>query len=85
MNVLDAVHQGGGTSWTIESLVADLPNGVIYLYYFYQFDRPVVLNVADELAHPRARAAERTLSGGGSAGGRARRSTGDCDRRRGGR
>jgi hypothetical protein len=52
--VLDAVHQEGGTSWTIESLVADLPNGEIYLYYFYQFDRPVVLNVADELAHPRA-------------------------------
>lgn len=52
--VLDAVHQGGGTSWTIESLVADLPNGVIYLYFFHQFDRPVVLNVADELAHPRA-------------------------------
>lgn len=53
-DVLDAIHQGGGSSWTIESLVADLPNGVIHLYYFYQFDRPVVLNVADELAHPRA-------------------------------
>lgn len=30
--VLDAVHVGGGTSWTIESLVADLPNGIVYLY-----------------------------------------------------
>jgi hypothetical protein len=53
-DVLDAVHEGGGSSWTIESLVADLPNGVIYLYYFYQFDKPVALNVVDELAHPRA-------------------------------
>ena len=50
----DAVHQEGSASWTRNSLVADLPNGAIYLYYFHQFDRPVVLNVADELAHQRA-------------------------------
>jgi hypothetical protein len=53
-DVFDAVHQEGGTSWTRQSLVADLPNDTIYLYYFCQFDRPVVLKVADELAHPRA-------------------------------
>jgi len=53
-NVLDAVHQEGRGSWTIESLVADLPGGVVYLYYFYQFDRPVVLNVAEEIASARA-------------------------------
>ena len=53
-SVLDAVHQQGATSWTIASLVADLPNGVVYLYYFYQFDRPVVLHVEEELANPRA-------------------------------
>ena len=52
-SVLDAVHQEGGSSWTIASLVADLPNGLIYLYYFYQFDEPLVLNVAEELANPR--------------------------------
>ena len=52
-SVLDAVHQQGGTSWTISSLVADLPNGVVYLYYFYQFDRPVVLNVKEEIANAR--------------------------------
>jgi hypothetical protein len=52
-NVLDAVHVEGGASWTIESMVADLPNGIVYLYYFHQFDKPVVLNVADELANPR--------------------------------
>jgi hypothetical protein len=53
-SVLDAVHQDGGSSWTISSMVADLTNGVVYLYYFYQFDRPVVLNVKEELANPRA-------------------------------
>jgi len=53
-DVLDAIHVEGGNSWTIESLVADLPNRVIYLYFFHQFDKPVVLSVADELAHPRA-------------------------------
>jgi len=52
-NVLDAVHVEDGSSWTIESMIADLPNGIIYLYYFHQFDKPIVLNVADELANPR--------------------------------
>jgi choloylglycine hydrolase len=54
INVLDAVHIEGNSSWTIESMVADLPNGMVYLYYFYQYDKPVVLNVAEEIAHPRA-------------------------------
>jgi len=52
--VLDAVHESSVMSWTIESMVADLPKGKVYLYYFHQFDRPVVLDVAAELAHPRA-------------------------------
>ncbi|MBN1136948.1 MAG: hypothetical protein JXM73_10195 [Anaerolineae bacterium] len=52
-SVLDAVHVEGSASWTIESLVADLTHGIVYLYYFYQFDRPVVLNVAEEIARDR--------------------------------
>jgi len=52
--VLEAVHMDGGASWTISSLLADLPNGLVYLYYFHQFDRPVVLNLQEELANPRA-------------------------------
>lgn len=51
-NVMDAIHQEGA-SWTIESLVADLTNGVIYLYFFYQYDNPVIINVIEELANPR--------------------------------
>jgi hypothetical protein len=53
VDVMDAVHQEKPT-WTIETMVADLVHGVVYLYYFYQFDRPVVLNVKAELLNPRA-------------------------------
>jgi hypothetical protein len=51
VNVLDAVHVEEDTSWTLESMVADLPHGIVYLYYFYQYDRPVVLNVMEEIAN----------------------------------
>jgi len=53
-DVLDAVHVEGGSSWTIESMVADLPNGIVYLYHFHQYDQPVVLNVAEEISSGRA-------------------------------
>jgi hypothetical protein len=51
VSVMDEVHQEK-PSWTIETMVADLANGVVYLYYFYQYDKPVVLNVKDELLNP---------------------------------
>ena len=51
--VMDAVHMEKGSSWTIETMVADLVHGVVYIYYFFQYDRPVVLNVKNELANPR--------------------------------
>ena len=56
VNVLDAVHLEGIdlSSWTIESMIADLPHGIVYLYYFYQYDTPVVLNVMEEIASGRA-------------------------------
>lgn len=52
-NVMDAVHEEQGASWTLETMVADLVNGVVYIYYFYQYDHPVVLNVENELSNPR--------------------------------
>jgi len=52
--VLDGVHEETVSGWTIESIVADLSRGRVYVYYFHQFDRPVVLDVAEELADPRA-------------------------------
>jgi hypothetical protein len=51
-NVLEAVHMEGA-SWTIESMAADLTSGIVYLYFYHQFDKPVVLNVKDELSNPR--------------------------------
>ena len=53
-SVLDAVHVEAGTGWTIVSLVADLSEGLVYIYYFHQFDRPVVLNIKEEIASGRA-------------------------------
>ena len=53
-NVMDAVHVAESSGWTLETMVADLVNGIVYVYYFYQYDRPVVLNVKYELANPRA-------------------------------
>jgi hypothetical protein len=52
-DVMDAVHVSKGSSWTIETLLADLVHGDGYIYYFFQYDRPVVLNVKYELSHPR--------------------------------
>jgi hypothetical protein len=52
-DVMDAVHVSKGSSWTIETMVADLVHGNVYIYYFFQYDRPVVLNVKYELSHPR--------------------------------
>ena len=52
-NVLDAIHTESNTSWTLGSMVADLTQGKLYLYYFYQFDNPVIIDIADEIANPR--------------------------------
>ncbi len=52
-DVMDAVHVSSGSGWTIETMLADLVHGEVYIYYFYQYDRPVKLNVKYELAHPR--------------------------------
>jgi hypothetical protein len=51
-DVMDAVHTEGA-SWTIETLVADLTEGIMYIYYFYQYDKPVIINVKDELTYSR--------------------------------
>ncbi len=48
-NILNATHQEGSVH-TLYSTVYDLKQGVIYLYYFHDFDHVVVLNLKDELA-----------------------------------
>jgi hypothetical protein len=51
--VMDAVLVSSGSTWTIETMVADLVKGIVYVYFFYQYDRPLVLNVRQKLANPR--------------------------------
>ena len=52
-DIMDAVHVSKGSSWTIETMLADLVHGNVYIYYFFQYDHPVVLNVKYELSNPR--------------------------------
>ena len=49
-SVLDAVHVASPSGFTILSVVGDLPQGLVYVYLFHQFDAPIVLNVAEEIA-----------------------------------
>ena len=50
VSILDAVHVESVTVWTVMSVVGDLPRGLVYVYLFHQFDAPIILNVADEIA-----------------------------------
>ena len=49
-SILDAVHAESSSSNTLYSNVFDLKNGLIYLYYWHQFDEVVTLSVAEEVA-----------------------------------
>ncbi|MBU7009191.1 MAG: hypothetical protein HXS46_00765 [Theionarchaea archaeon] len=49
-SILDAVHQEGANYNTICSYICDLEGGVMYLYYFHQFEDVVELNLTEELA-----------------------------------
>lgn len=46
---LDATHQEG-TAHTLYSTIYDLKRGLIYIYYFHDFDHVVVMNLEEELA-----------------------------------
>ena len=48
-SILDAVHVEGANTNTLYSNIFDLRNGMIYLYYWHQFDEVVVLKVAEEI------------------------------------
>ena len=48
-DLLDAVHVDG-PAHTLYSNVYDLKNKLVYLYYFHNYDQPVVLDLEEELA-----------------------------------
>jgi hypothetical protein len=49
-SILDAVHQEGATYNTICSYICNLKSGILYLYYFHQFEEVVEFNLTEELA-----------------------------------
>ena len=49
-DVLDAAHFEGPLINTLYSNIFDVENGIIYLYYFHQYEEVVVLNLEEELA-----------------------------------
>ncbi|MCK4449043.1 MAG: hypothetical protein KAX26_00475, partial [Anaerolineae bacterium] len=49
-SILDAVHVASPNGFTVMSVVGDLPRGLVYVYLFHQFDAPIILSVADEIA-----------------------------------
>jgi len=48
--VMEAVHVEKPAGWTVATLVAELTSGVIHVFYMFQYDDPIILSVADELA-----------------------------------
>ena len=48
-SILDAVHVESAAGNTLYSNVFDLKKGIVYLYYWHQFDEVVTLKVADEI------------------------------------
>ena len=49
-SVMDAVHVESASGWTLNTLVADLPKRLVYVYFMFQYDSPIVLNVDAEIA-----------------------------------
>jgi hypothetical protein len=52
-DVLEAIHVENVSSWTIVSTIADLTNGQVYVYFFWQYNKPLIINVKEELDNPR--------------------------------
>lgn len=48
-DICDATHQEGAYP-TVYSYVNDLQNNIMYLYYYYNFENVVILNVNEELS-----------------------------------
>lgn len=59
--IMEATHVARPSVWTKVTFVADLVTRTVDIYYFHQFDRPITLQVDDELARRPADAALSTL------------------------
>ncbi|MBN2416013.1 hypothetical protein JXO52_09235 [bacterium] len=61
VSILDAVHAEGRRINTLYSNIIDLKNGVVYLYYWHQFQHPVTLRVSEVIAGGQKPALIKTL------------------------
>jgi hypothetical protein len=52
-SIMEAVHVEGPSGWTLYSLVADLRQRLVYIYFMFQYDAPVVLSIDEEIARAR--------------------------------
>jgi hypothetical protein len=52
-SIMEAVHVEGPSGWTLYSLVADLRHRLVYIYFMFQYDTPVVLSIDEEIARAR--------------------------------
>jgi hypothetical protein len=51
-SIMDAVHVEGPSGWTLYSVVADLRQRLVYVYFMFQYDAPIVLSIDEEIARP---------------------------------
>jgi hypothetical protein len=51
-SIMDAVHVEGPSGWTLYSVVADLRQRLVYVYFMFQYDAPIVLSIDEEIAQP---------------------------------
>jgi hypothetical protein len=49
---MEAVHVEGPSGWTLYSLVADLRQRLVYVYFMFQYDAPLVFSIDHEIARP---------------------------------
>ena len=53
-SIMEAVHVEGPSGWTLYSVVADLPQRLVYVYFMFQYDAPVILKIDEEIAQARS-------------------------------
>jgi hypothetical protein len=51
-SIMEAVHVEGPSGWTLYSVVADLRQRLVYVYFMFQYDAPIVLSVDEQIARP---------------------------------
>jgi hypothetical protein len=48
-DICNATHKKSATSWTCHSIICDLSNQIMYVYYFGDYEKQVVIDLNEEL------------------------------------